>query len=80
MARSFQRRRRIRTLFIVHPDGKAYSVPMTARWTPESWRSRPVTQMPTDYPDARALEAVEDRLRGMPPLVFAGEARRLTER
>lgn len=53
---------------------------MTARWTPESWRSRPVTQMPTDYPDARALEAVEDRLRGMPPLVFAGEARRLTER
>jgi 3-deoxy-7-phosphoheptulonate synthase len=53
---------------------------MTARWTPETWRTRPVTQMPTDYPDARALEAVEDRLRGMPPLVFAGEARRLTER
>jgi 3-deoxy-7-phosphoheptulonate synthase len=34
--------------------------------------------MPTDYPDARALTAVEDELRAMPPLVFAGEARTLT--
>jgi 3-deoxy-7-phosphoheptulonate synthase len=33
--------------------------------------------MPTDYPDAAALSAVEQTLRGMPPLVFAGEARRL---
>jgi len=28
-------------------------------------------QMPTDYPDAAALERVEDELRAMPPLVFA---------
>ncbi|QYF88067.1 class II 3-deoxy-7-phosphoheptulonate synthase [Brevundimonas sp. PAMC22021] len=53
---------------------------MSMRWTPESWRSKPVLQMPTDYPDARALAAVEDELRALPPLVFAGEARRLTER
>ena len=53
---------------------------MTTRWTPESWRTRPVTQMPTDYPDARALATVEDELRAMPPLVFAGEARRLKDR
>jgi 3-deoxy-7-phosphoheptulonate synthase len=33
--------------------------------------------MPTDYPDQAALSAVEQTLRGMPPLVFAGEARRL---
>jgi 3-deoxy-7-phosphoheptulonate synthase len=33
--------------------------------------------MPADYPDPDALTAVEDRLRVMPPLVFAGEARRL---
>ena len=33
-----------------------------------------------DYPDARALAVVEDELRAMPPLVFAGEARNLTER
>ncbi|MBU2167965.1 MAG: 3-deoxy-7-phosphoheptulonate synthase class II [Alphaproteobacteria bacterium] len=53
---------------------------MTQRWTPESWRSKPVVQMPTDYPDAGALAGVEDELRALPPLVFAGEARRLTER
>ena len=53
---------------------------MTARWTPDSWRSKPVSHMPTDWPDARALAAVEDELRALPPLVFAGEARRLTER
>jgi 3-deoxy-7-phosphoheptulonate synthase len=33
--------------------------------------------VPTDYPDPDALAGVEDRLRAMPPLVFAGEARRL---
>ncbi len=47
------------------------------RWTPSSWRSRPAKQIPTDYPDPRALADAEDRLRSMPPLVFAGEARRL---
>jgi len=49
---------------------------MTADWTPEGWRSRPLRQMP-DYPDKAALAAVEDRLRRYPPLVFAGEARNL---
>ena len=49
---------------------------MSAPWTPKSWRTKPVVQMP-DYPDATALQAVEDRLRGYPPLVFAGEARKL---
>jgi 3-deoxy-7-phosphoheptulonate synthase len=33
--------------------------------------------MPEDYPDMAALTRVEQTLRGMPPLVFAGEARRL---
>ena len=45
-------------------------------WTSTSWRSRPVLQAPT-YPDADALSASEQRLAGYPPLVFAGEARRL---
>ncbi len=53
---------------------------MISRWTPDSWRSKPVVQMPTDYPDMAALRAVEDELAAMPPLVFAGEARRLTAR
>ena len=47
-----------------------------ARWTPESWRSRPIVQVP-DYPDAAALTDVEKTLAGYPPLVFAGEARKL---
>ncbi|ROZ83133.1 3-deoxy-7-phosphoheptulonate synthase class II [Pseudomonas neustonica] len=49
---------------------------MTAIWTPDSWRSKPVLQQPT-YPDQRALSSVEDTLASYPPLVFAGEAREL---
>ncbi|HET9160087.1 MAG TPA: 3-deoxy-7-phosphoheptulonate synthase class II [Caulobacteraceae bacterium] len=50
---------------------------MTERWTPASWRAKPAKHIPTDYPDADALARVETELRRMPPLVFAGEARRL---
>jgi 3-deoxy-7-phosphoheptulonate synthase len=50
---------------------------MTERWTPSSWRSKPAKHVPSDYPDMAALQGVEQRLREMPPLVFAGEARRL---
>ncbi len=39
----------------------------------------PALHMPADYPDAAELARVEDELRAMPPLVFAGEARRLTQ-
>ena len=50
---------------------------MTERWTPQSWRAKPAKHIPSDYPDAGAVTRVEDELRRMPPLVFAGEARRL---
>ncbi len=50
---------------------------MTDRWAPASWRTKPAKHIPTDYPDAGAVTRVEDELRRMPPLVFAGEARRL---
>ncbi|MFM8376563.1 MAG: class II 3-deoxy-7-phosphoheptulonate synthase [Phenylobacterium sp.] len=50
---------------------------MSPSWSPSTWRSRPGQHMPEDYPDADALAGVEQTLRGMPPLVFAGEARRL---
>jgi 3-deoxy-7-phosphoheptulonate synthase len=49
---------------------------MAQKWTPDSWRSMPIRQVP-DYPDQAALEGVEKTLRNYPPLVFAGEARRL---
>jgi 3-deoxy-7-phosphoheptulonate synthase len=50
---------------------------MTDRWTPASWRAKPARHIPADYPDGAALTRAESTLRGMPPLVFAGEARRL---
>jgi 3-deoxy-7-phosphoheptulonate synthase len=46
------------------------------RWTPDSWRAKPIVQVP-DYPDLQALEEVEKQLATFPPLVFAGEARDL---
>jgi 3-deoxy-7-phosphoheptulonate synthase len=49
---------------------------MSKSWTPDSWRFRPVKQMP-QYPDAKALADVEAQLATFPPLVFAGEARNL---
>ncbi len=49
---------------------------MAERWTPDSWRLKPIAQMP-DYPDPPALAAVEKQLATFPPLVFAGEARNL---
>ncbi len=49
---------------------------MAERWTRDSWRKKPILQVP-DYPDQAALEAVERQLASYPPLVFAGEARNL---
>src|SRR4051794_20024441 len=50
---------------------------MTATWTPSSWRARPAGQQP-EWPDEGRLDDVLKRLALLPPLVFAGEARRLT--
>jgi 3-deoxy-7-phosphoheptulonate synthase len=52
---------------------------MTERWTPTTWREKPAKHIPSDYPDAGAVARVEGELRNLPPLVFAGEARRLTD-
>ena len=51
---------------------------MAAKWSPESWRKRAISQVP-EYADAAALANVEQTLSRFPPLVFAGEARRLKE-
>ena len=50
------------------------------KWTPSSWRNKPAKHIPTDYPDLDELREVEATLKGYPPLVFAGEARRLKKR
>jgi 3-deoxy-7-phosphoheptulonate synthase len=49
---------------------------MPERWTPDSWRAKPIAQAP-EYPDPKALADVEKQLATFPPLVFAGEAREL---
>ena len=49
---------------------------MSSKWTPDSWRAKPAKHMP-EYPDAAALAAAEKNIGTYPPLVFAGEARRL---
>src|SRR5690242_3797818 len=48
-------------------------------WSPQSWRGLPIRQVP-GYADAAALAGVEETLHRFPPLVFAGEARRLKDR
>jgi len=54
------------------PAGSASADP----WNPDSWRNCPIRQVPA-YPDIAKLEQMEARLGKYPPLVFAGEARRL---
>ncbi|MDF1881357.1 3-deoxy-7-phosphoheptulonate synthase class II [Sulfurimonas sp. MAG313] len=45
-------------------------------WTPSSWRDFPIKQQPT-YNDMDHLNRVTQKLRELPPLVFAGEVRTL---
>jgi 3-deoxy-7-phosphoheptulonate synthase len=52
---------------------------MATKWTPDSWRAHPIRQVPA-YRDPAMLAAVEKKLSGFPPLVFAGEARALKTR
>ncbi|KVH93415.1 DAHP synthetase, class II [Cynara cardunculus var. scolymus] len=52
---------------------------LPAKWNPDSWKSKPALQIP-DYPDKDQLESVLKTLESYPPIVFAGEARKLEER
>ena len=45
-------------------------------WAPESWKQKTAGQQP-EWPDQHELEGTLAELRALPPLVFAGEARRL---
>jgi 3-deoxy-7-phosphoheptulonate synthase len=45
-------------------------------WSPASWRTKPASQQP-EWPDEADLDRVTKELAGLPPLVFAGEARQL---
>ena len=52
---------------------------MAQAWKKSDWRTKPRVQMP-DYLDGDSLNAVEAQLSKYPPLVFAGEARRLKDK
>ena len=49
-----------------------------SKWDKSGWRNKPRVQMP-EYTDQPALNAVEAQLAKYPPLVFAGEARKLRD-
>ncbi|MEA1879051.1 MAG: 3-deoxy-7-phosphoheptulonate synthase class II [Campylobacterota bacterium] len=48
-------------------------------WTPNSWRNFTIKQQPT-YENQEILNEVEAKLSSYPPLIFAGEARKLKEK
>jgi 3-deoxy-7-phosphoheptulonate synthase len=52
---------------------------MAATWSPDSWRSKPIVQVP-DYEDKAALAEVLGKLESFPPLVFYNEVKRLREK
>lgn len=45
-------------------------------WSPSSWRSKPVQQLPT-YPDEHELQTVLDHISNLPPLVTSWEVKGL---
>ncbi|WP_107697669.1 class II 3-deoxy-7-phosphoheptulonate synthase [Campylobacter concisus] len=47
-------------------------------WNRDSWREFNILQQPK-YPDLKELKEIEEKLKSLPPLVFAGEARSLKE-
>ncbi|XP_068634253.1 phospho-2-dehydro-3-deoxyheptonate aldolase 1, chloroplastic-like [Aristolochia californica] len=51
----------------------------SADWSIDSWKSRKALQIP-NYPNQEELQAVLKEIERYPPLVFAGEARKLEEK
>nr|CAA75093.1 3-deoxy-D-arabino-heptulosonate 7-phosphate synthase [Morinda citrifolia] len=53
--------------------------PAQKDWSPDSWKSKKASQLP-EYPEKSELEAVLRTLKSFPPIVFAGESRKLEEK
>ncbi|KAL5705188.1 3-deoxy-7-phosphoheptulonate synthase [Ranunculus cassubicifolius] len=49
------------------------------KWAIDSWRSKKALQLP-EYPNQQDLDSVLQTLEAFPPIVFAGEARKLEDR
>ncbi|KAL0726400.1 hypothetical protein Bca4012_022493 [Brassica carinata] len=50
-----------------------------AKWSLDSWKSMKALQLP-EYPDQKDLDSVLETISSYPPIVFAGEARKLEEK
>jgi len=61
------------------PKWQVKEVFMQEKWSPQSWRAKQIRQVPV-YQDKAALESALSQIKAYPPLVFAGEARRLKDR
>ncbi|MEM6415145.1 MAG: 3-deoxy-7-phosphoheptulonate synthase class II [Pseudomonadota bacterium] len=64
----------------VSPSAQSVKDAPKLAWSPDTWRHCPAKHIPSDYPDAEALQCVELELATYPPLVFAGEVRTLKEK
>jgi 3-deoxy-7-phosphoheptulonate synthase len=59
-------------------DASGGEVSSTAGWSPASWRLKRAAQQP-EWPDATKVVEIGREIARLPPLVFAGEARTLTD-
>ncbi|KAH0900887.1 hypothetical protein HID58_040390 [Brassica napus] len=69
-------------VFAVHstdPKKSPESFSRPAKWSLDSWKSMKALQLP-EYPDQKDLDSVLETLSSYPPIVFAGEARKLEEK
>ncbi|KDP39972.1 hypothetical protein JCGZ_03503 [Jatropha curcas] len=75
------RTRKAKPTFVasVSTSSSASSNLISPNWALDSWKSKPAQQLP-EYPDQQELELVLQTLNNFPPIVFAGEARKLEER
>ncbi|EOY24169.1 3-deoxy-d-arabino-heptulosonate 7-phosphate synthase isoform 3 [Theobroma cacao] len=67
---------------ITIPSVSASSPPPSTdynQWSLDSWKSKRALQLP-EYPDVDELELVLQTIGSFPPIVFAGEARKLEEK
>ncbi|KAF5179261.1 Phospho-2-dehydro-3-deoxyheptonate aldolase 2 protein [Thalictrum thalictroides] len=70
----------IKPIFAVHAAEQTKSITTTpGKWSVDSWRSKKALQLP-EYPNQQDLYTVLQTLKAFPPIIFAGEARKLEEK
>lgn len=69
----------LKPISAVHSTDPANTKTVSTKWTPDSWRNKKALQIP-EYPNKAELDSVLDTLSSFPPIVFAGESRKLEDR